>query len=193
MLIDLTTKERQLPITLMLIHDRRPTQYWAACEYMMGNTVIHMDIDKFDRVQELRAPRNNSHFQSWLTSNPNTVVIINILAYGNDRFELARWLGERMRAMPVRPECNALGINTGRMKRMIVASDGRTFEGQIAAARALGVSQGAISHHLRGHTATVGGVMLQYGSAPFIPPSHQAPPNLTASPPRAPLPNEDGE
>ncbi len=68
----------------------------------------------------------------------------------------------RVRALPEPPRCNLHGFNLFGQKRRLACSNGQEYATQAHAAKALNISQGAISRHLKGHLSSVKGFTFTY-------------------------------
>ncbi len=117
----------------------------------------------------MREARNNSEWAR-ITNNGNVPIMLRIVALTDEMTDANKLALSQLATYPTWPHCNANGYNLEAARRTIQCSNGQTFTSQEEAARVLGVSQSAVSQHLRGRLKAVKGHTLAYlnrdGSAP---------------------------
>lgn len=122
---------------------------------------IFVGYCKLGELFMMREARTNSEWAR-ITDNGNVPVMITIIAMCSEQSEANRAAMEHLSSLPSWPYCNANGYNLERATRQLRCSNGTIFQSQEDAAKVLGVSQSAISQHLRGKLKTVKGVTLAY-------------------------------
>ena len=88
-------------------------------------------------------------------------LMVRIVGIGDDKNECVREAAMLMREH--QPVCNLRGYTLRNVRRSIIClTNGRVYEGQQEAARDLGISQSAISRHLKGEQQHVAGFVFDY-------------------------------
>lgn len=123
-------------------------------------TLVFVHACKLTDVYLMREARSNTDWV--LLAEQNYPLIINVTNTFDSLADAINHVQRQVKAMPAPPRCNLHGYNMASMRRIIVCSDGREFGNQSEAARAIGVSQSAISQHMKSKTSTVKGYKLAY-------------------------------
>lgn len=152
----------------ILIVDTRapPSEVWCAFEHQAvletgaPPQVILVSACRLVDVYKLVEGRTNSDWSAMFRNGGH--VLVRIIATG-DKIDIIRHAQRHARSLQPTPRCNLRGINIkgGRRAVRCIQTD-EVYPTQLAAAEALGVSQGAISQHLDGKIASVGGYILEY-------------------------------
>jgi hypothetical protein len=158
------------PCDSSLIIDTAPERpQWVAFEYQASMspgappTVIYVGASPLTEVYRLGEGRSNSEFADIFRNGGH--VLVRIIAIG-DRHDIVRHAINYMRDnFETVPRCNLRGFNTKGMNRAIRCSNGTTYDSQTEAARALGISQSAISQVLSGKLTHAGGYTFTYAVA----------------------------
>lgn len=124
---------------------------------------IFVSYCKLSALFDMREARANSEWMR-ITNGGKSIIAIELIALTNDHMEANRAAMAYMKSLPEWPHCNKHGYNLERQARRIVCSDGREFNNQDEAAKALGVTASAISQHLNGKLKSVKGYRLDYQS-----------------------------
>lgn len=122
--------------------------------------VVFVSVCKLLDVFRMVEGRRNSEWAKMFSHGGD--VMVRIIATGTERTEVIRFAMNHMKQLPAKPRCNLHGVMMKGIKRPIICSNGQTFNSQLDAARALGVSASAISRHLKGDFNTVGGYTFAY-------------------------------
>ena len=122
---------------------------------------IFVSACKLSDLFTMREAINNSEWAR-MTNNGKVPVIVTILAITNTALEATRVAFAHMQSLPEWPHCNKHGYNLDRASRRIKCSDGREFNNQEEAARAINCTPSAISQHMRGKLAHVKGYRFEY-------------------------------
>lgn len=125
--------------------------------------IVYINACKLIDVYRMREARNNSEWCR-LTLDPGVTVMISIVAVHNDRVTAVNAAMARIKACNPIPRCNLRGTTLFAARRPIDCSNGRQYASQLDAARDLGISQSAISNHLKGGTNNVKGFRFQYAN-----------------------------
>ncbi len=89
-------------------------------------------------------------------------VMVRIIAVGDNKVDMRRFAATHARSLPKMPRCNQHGYNVRGITRRIICNNGIEYESQAKAAMELGISQSAISRHLRGELGSVNGFTFFY-------------------------------
>lgn len=116
---------------------------------------------KLTDLLTMREAINNSEWAR-VTNNGKHPIIITIIAICNTALEANRAAFTYMQSLPEWPHCNKHGFNLDRSSRRIMCSDGREFNNQDEAARAIGCTPSALSQHMRGKLPHVKGYRFEY-------------------------------
>lgn len=122
--------------------------------------VVFVSACKLLDVYRMVEGRRNSEWAKMFRDGGD--IMVRIIATGPDRTEIIRFAMNHMRQMSPRPRCNLHGVLMKGVARPLICSNGQTFNSQVEAARALGVSASAISRHLKGELNTVAGYTFGY-------------------------------
>jgi hypothetical protein len=152
--------------TMLITQPKVASETWCVYEHQMQldpaapPAVIYVNACKLVDLFRFSQGRNNSE---WLAMvNIGNPVIVRIVATGQLRSEVMRKAMSHMRTFDPMPICNLRGINVKGARLRLLCSNGMEYANQTEAANDLGVSQSAISLHLRGSLTHVGGFTLTY-------------------------------
>lgn len=135
-------------------------EYWATLKEGEPPQCIMCGAERLIDVYKLRTGKSNTEFAR-IFANGGTIMV-RIIAIGGSRRELIQAAVMQTRKYTPAPVCNTKGYTAGGIIRRISCSDGRIFDSQQHCAVELGVSQSAISRHLRGEGNHVKGYLLTY-------------------------------
>ncbi len=121
--------------------------------------VIYVGTCRLRDVYKLIEARRNSEWRRIVTDR--TPLFLRILQTG-DKGEMIRASASQVRTYPAFPRCNLVGHDAFAMTKALICSNGETYKSQADAADSLGVSQSAISRHLRGEVRHVRGYTFAY-------------------------------
>lgn len=142
-------------------------KYWCVYKHMIMlhphplTLPIYVGISEFSEVSRMKDARQNTHWLK-MTSAPGTQIVIQIITIFDNYPEAMNWLTNYIKTSTEPLDCNRYGYSLKGIRRPIVSSTGVTYDNQERAALALGVSQSAISQHLRGAMPSVKGQVLRY-------------------------------
>jgi hypothetical protein len=123
--------------------------------------IIYVDCCKLSQLFTLAKAQGNSEFARM--TKGNVPGVIRLLKITDDQAEGNREAFRLIRQS--NPRCNLHGYNmTGQKGRPLVCNNGQIYGNQSEAAKALGISQGAISRHLRGELKQVNGFRFEYAT-----------------------------
>lgn len=149
----------------VVVNVRPEAPLWAAYEYQAvldpsePPTVIYVGASTLANVYQLREGRTNSEFVKIFANGGH--VLVRVIATG-ERGDVIRFAQQHMRTFDPLPRCNLHGFNVKGRNRAVMCSNGKTYPSQLEAARALGVSQSAISQCLGGRISHVNGMTFTY-------------------------------
>jgi hypothetical protein len=139
---------------------------WCAYEHLMQfddgepPKVIYVNFCKLLDVHRLAQARRNTE---WIRlTEGNRLVIVRVIATSQDRLLVQRHASEHMRAFSPMPICNAKGFVATAQRRKLYCSNGQQYDTQQQAAQALGISQSAVSKHLKGNLNHVAGYVFSF-------------------------------
>ncbi len=123
--------------------------------------IIYVDCCKLSQLFTLAKAQSNSEFAR--LARGNAPAMIRVLKITDDQAEGNREAFRIIRQ--TNPHCNVHGYNmTGQKGRPLLCNNGQLYANQSEAAKALGISQGAISRHLRGDLKAVNGFRFEYAT-----------------------------
>lgn len=150
----------------LVIDTLHPNKLYCAFEHYvsMGEgqppEIILVGACKLIDVYRLTDGKTNSDWATLFANGGS--VMVRIIAVGDDGQEMTRFAMKHARSLPTMPRCNLRGYNVRGASRPVTCSNGKTYDSQKAASDELGISQSAISRHLRGELRHVGGFVFQY-------------------------------
>lgn len=124
-------------------------------EIWQEKTLIYIGSCKLTALHQIPDAQRNSEFMRMVGREGE--FNLRLIASG-DRSNCHNFRARHARSFPELPICNRVGTS-GRFTAIICNEDGRKYRTQTEAATAYGVSQSAISNHMRGRIGyqTVGG------------------------------------
>jgi hypothetical protein len=152
----------------LLVVDTRimPSQVWCAYEHQAVLTegappqVIFVSACRLCDVYKLNEGKTNSDWHSIFYNGGH--VLVRIIATG-DKADIIRHAQKYARSLQPTPRCNLHGFSIKGGRRAIRCHQTDiVYPSQLAAAEALGLSQGAISQHLDGKISNLNGMTFEY-------------------------------
>lgn len=122
--------------------------------------IIMVGMSKLADVYKLIDGKTNSDWAAIFANGGS--VMVRIIATCTDKSEARRAAAVHYRTLNPAPRCNIHGFNVRGISRKILCNNGVEYDSQLAAAEELNLSQSAISRHLRGELASVGGFRFNY-------------------------------
>lgn len=144
-----------------------PSDVWCAFEHQATlepgkpPAVILVGACKLVDVYRLTEGKTNSDWHALFARGGH--VLVRIIATG-ERTDIIRYAQRHAFSFPTMPRCNLRGFNVRGANRAVRCSNGETYKTQRDAAKALGVSQSAISQHLDGKLTSVRGLTFDYAA-----------------------------
>lgn len=127
--------------------------------------IILVGMSRLTDIYKLIDGKTNSDWAAIFANGGS--VMVRIVATSTDKSEARRAAAVHARSLNPAPRCNIHGFNVRGISRKIMCNNGVEYDSQLAAAEELNLSQSAISRHLRGELAHVGGFRFYYrGTAP---------------------------
>lgn len=150
----------------LIIDPREIPATWCVYEHLMQMdddgppVVIYVNACKLLELYRLGQGKQNTE---WVNiTKHGRPIIIKVVATGTDRMVIQRHAMKHLRSMSPMPMCNLRGFSLAGRARTVYCSNGKTYNSQDQAAQELGISQSAISKHLRGDLQQVRGLIFSY-------------------------------
>lgn len=153
--------------TIIVTTPNESGMQYCVYEHYMSNepglppTLIFVGVDKLSDFIAMPNARNNTLWAK-MTERGSKPLMIRLLAVTDDWREARDHAVKHIASLATGPICNVQGYNVSGARRPIICSNGIEYPSQLEAAKALGVSQSAISQHLRGFGKSVGGFTFAY-------------------------------
>lgn len=133
---------------------------WCVYEHHVPPAIIFVHVCRLTDVFMMREARQNSEWNEIFPhSGALTIHITHIVETQEEAGKIAL---KRLRSLPMMPRCNLVGYNMRGSTRALECSNGCEYRSQSHAAKALGLSQGNLSRHMRGELAAVRGLKFWY-------------------------------
>ena len=147
----------------VVVDVRDATKTLCVYEHYIGGgdteQIIFVNVCSLVDVHKLTDARINTEWARIFTGGGS--VGVRVLATGMDRRALLHWARQYMDRIGT-PRCNEMGYNRfNQLQQIRCVNNGKVYNSQNEAAEDLGLSQGAISRHLRGQLSRVKGHIFE--------------------------------
>ena len=132
---------------------------WCAVDYWVNGKSVFITATMLRDAFTMAYAQRNSEWRNVVDLDATVTVIILTIGTQNDCIDYAN---ETLFKRDVKPHCNAKGHDQATRARRIACNNGEVYESQLAACRALGLNQGAVSRQLRGELRSVKGYVFCY-------------------------------
>lgn len=156
-----------------IVIDTAAREIWCVYEHHVQMSegappeIILVGFCRLFDVYRLNDGRANSEWAGLFSNGGH--VLVRVIATTLDRAEAVNFAGRHARSLEPMPRCNLRGFSMKGSSRPIRdMTTNKVYDSQKDAADELGISQSAISRHLRGDLKHVAGHVFCYLGAAFI-------------------------
>jgi hypothetical protein len=141
-------------------------EHWLVIKPGEPPQIIYVGACRLPEVFDMRNARNNSDWSAIFQVDRE--IMLSIIMTTPDQREAMNFSIRHAKGLPEMPRCNLHGFNMFGQSRRLLCSNGQEYTNQTEAAKVLGLNQGAISRHLKGHLQSVKGLVFTYKGAPTL-------------------------